>query len=144
MYERSSDAVRNCQQTYPHVAGNLRLLRCMHNMSQEQTAALLHISRSCYGALENGSRTPDIITLCKLSSLYGVSLDHLLKLDMSLHLLSLLKRGSANMAAGSFLSGYLRLSLAARNDLHRKVESLAARDRHGDDRLLPDDGGLRR
>lgn len=46
-----------------YIAGNLRLLRHLNGLSQEQTAAQLNISRSCYASLERGTRIPDFLTI---------------------------------------------------------------------------------
>ncbi|MCI9491593.1 MAG: helix-turn-helix transcriptional regulator [Lachnospiraceae bacterium] len=53
--------------------------RLASNLTQEQVAEALGISRQTVSNWENGKTYPDIINVIKMSDLYHVSLDHLLK-----------------------------------------------------------------
>ncbi len=53
--------------------------RLRAEMTQEQVAEALGISRQTLSNWENGKTYPDIVSVVKMSDLYGVSLDHLLK-----------------------------------------------------------------
>ena len=64
------------------IAHNLRLLRVCQQLSQQQIADAANMSRSCYAALENGSRQADVNTILLLSDFYGISIDRLLKDDL--------------------------------------------------------------
>lgn len=58
---------------------NLKKAREHANLTQEQVASQLHISRQAISKWENGKGTPDIYLLKNLSSLYGVSIDELVE-----------------------------------------------------------------
>ena len=48
-------------------------------LTQEQTAEALGVSRQTISNWENGKTYPDIVSIVKMSDLYGISLDDLLK-----------------------------------------------------------------
>lgn len=56
---------------------NLRKLRLACGYTQNTVAAALGVSRSTYTYYELGQTTPDMETLTKLASMFGVSLDQL-------------------------------------------------------------------
>ncbi len=53
-------------------------------LTQEQAAEALCVSRQTVSNWENGKTYPDIISVIKMSDLYSVSLDHLLKEETSM------------------------------------------------------------
>ncbi|MBQ7046167.1 MAG: helix-turn-helix domain-containing protein [Oscillospiraceae bacterium] len=53
-------------------------------LTQEQTAESLGVSRQTISNWENGKSYPDIISVIKMSDLYSVSLDYLLKEETSM------------------------------------------------------------
>jgi len=54
----------------------------MHaEMTQDQVAEKIHVSRQTISNWENGKSMPDVISLMKISDLYQISLDDLLKGD---------------------------------------------------------------
>ena len=55
----------------------LREIRIQNNMSQEQLAEKLHVTRQTVSKWEQGINQPDIYTLKQYSQLFGVSLDEL-------------------------------------------------------------------
>ena len=116
-------------QAHKHIARNLRLLRYIKGLSQEETASLLHMSRSCYCQLENGSRMPDLITVYEISRLFDVSLDYLLSFDMTEHLLSLLKHDRNDLQAQHFISKYLKLSHGARAQITTRIKRLLEQEK---------------
>ncbi len=58
---------------------NLIILRNIHGYSQEEIAEKIGISRQAYAKWENGSTVPDIEKCKRLSDLYGVTIDSLIK-----------------------------------------------------------------
>ena len=58
---------------------NLIILRNVHGYSQEEVAEKIGISRQAYAKWENGSTIPDIEKCQRLSELYGVTIDSLIK-----------------------------------------------------------------
>ncbi|UNL87448.1 helix-turn-helix domain-containing protein [Priestia koreensis] len=63
---------------------NLKAKREEHHFSQEDVAKVLNISRQSISKWENGNCYPDLDNLIKLSDLYKISLDELIKGDKSL------------------------------------------------------------
>ena len=59
-------------------------LRKEKNISQEELAEILNISRQTISNWENSKSYPDILTLIKLCNTYKLSLDELLKEDKNL------------------------------------------------------------
>ncbi|MBO2516492.1 MAG: AbrB family transcriptional regulator [Clostridiales bacterium] len=60
---------------------NLMILRNIHGFSQEQVAEKIGISRQAYAKWESGATVPDIVKCAALASLYGVTVDSLLKTE---------------------------------------------------------------
>lgn len=59
------------------ISKKLKELRKAHNMTQEQVANLIHVSRPTYTQYEIGGKRPGLETLVKIANLYKVSLDYL-------------------------------------------------------------------
>lgn len=62
----------------------IKSARKKSGLTQEQSAEALNISRQTLSNWENGKTYPDIISVIKMSDLYSVSLDHLLKEETSM------------------------------------------------------------
>ena len=62
----------------------IRNARHSVNLSQEQAAEALGVSRQTVSNWENGKSYPDILSVIRMSDLYSVSLDHLLKEEDSM------------------------------------------------------------
>ncbi len=58
---------------------NLIMLRNIHGYSQEELAEKIGISRQAYAKWESGATVPDIEKCQRLSQVYGVSIDSLVK-----------------------------------------------------------------
>ncbi len=63
---------------------NIIRLRSIHNMSQEEVASKVGISRQAYAKWESGESVPDINKCASLAAFYGVSIDSLIEEDNSL------------------------------------------------------------
>lgn len=63
------------------IGKKLKDMRLKSNLTQEQVAEKLFVSRQTISNWENEKSYPDIISIMKLSDLYDVSLDELLKGD---------------------------------------------------------------
>lgn len=59
------------------VSEKLKELRKAHNMTQEQVANCIHVSRPSYTQYELGKKRPSLEILVELAKLYKVSLDYL-------------------------------------------------------------------
>lgn len=58
---------------------NLLMLRTLHGYSQEQVSEKIGISRQAYAKWESGATVPDVQKAACLASVYGVTLDSLLR-----------------------------------------------------------------
>lgn len=63
------------------IGQKLREARLRSNLTQEQAADALRVSRQTVSNWETGKTYPDIVSVIRMSDLYKVSLDHLLKGD---------------------------------------------------------------
>lgn len=63
--------------TMNQLAQQIRVLRTAKNLSQDELAEKLYISRQAVSKWENGEATPDIDKLVQLAEIFGVSLDYL-------------------------------------------------------------------
>lgn len=61
------------------IGGKIKSARISANLTQEQVADFLNVSRQTISNWENGKAYPDIVSVVKMSDLYGISLDYLLK-----------------------------------------------------------------
>lgn len=60
---------------------NLIMLRNINGYSQEEIAEKINISRQAYAKWESGATIPDIEKCMRISEIYGVSLDSLVKTE---------------------------------------------------------------
>lgn len=63
------------------IGKKLKEARMNFNLTQEQVAEEICVSRQTISNWENGKSYPDIVSVIKLSNLYSISLDELLKGD---------------------------------------------------------------
>lgn len=61
------------------IGSKIKNARIQANLTQEQAAEALGVSRQTMSNWENEKTYPDIVSVVKMSDLYNVSLDHLLK-----------------------------------------------------------------
>ena len=64
------------------IATKIKNARIKVNFTQEQVAEALGVSRQTISNWETGKTYPDIISVVKMSDLYDISLDHLLKEEL--------------------------------------------------------------
>lgn len=67
------------------IGSKLKKARMEKGFTQEQTADALGVSRQTISNWENNKSYPDIISVIKMSEIYSISLDHLLKEDGSMN-----------------------------------------------------------
>lgn len=60
------------------IGENLKNLRIQRNLSQEDVAKMLNISRQAYCRYENNQREISLDTLCKLADFYEETTDYIL------------------------------------------------------------------
>ncbi len=66
-----------------YFAGNIKILRKRKGRTQDEVAIALNLKRSTLSGYENGIAQPDIETLISFSSYFNVSIDTLLRVDIS-------------------------------------------------------------
>lgn len=66
------------------IGSKLKKARNDKGITQEQAAELLDVSRQTISNWENNKSYPDIVSVIKMSDVYSVSLDHLLKEDKAM------------------------------------------------------------
>lgn len=69
---------------FVEIGKKLKEVRMKSNLTQEQVAEKLFVSRQTISNWENEKSYPDIISIIKLSDLYSISLDELLKGDQKM------------------------------------------------------------
>ena len=79
---------------------NLKVLRSVHSFSQDTLAKQLEINRSALGAYEEGRAEPGQFLLVKISELFGISTDRLLKEDIQQTIHRLLQANAATDGLG--------------------------------------------
>ena len=62
-----------------NIGTKIKNARTSANLTQEQVAEALDVSRQTVSNWENEKTYPDIVSVIKMSDLYNISLDHLLK-----------------------------------------------------------------
>lgn len=67
------------------IGSKLKNARNNNGLTQEQAAEFLGVSRQTISNWENNKSYPDIISVIKMSDIYSVSLDHLLKEEKSMN-----------------------------------------------------------
>ncbi len=60
------------------VANSIKRLRQEKQLSQEQLAEELHVTRQAVSNWENGKTQPDVDTLTQLASIFGVSVERII------------------------------------------------------------------
>ena len=60
------------------LAWNLRIMRRIFGLTQDQVAQYLHVIRSTYSYYEQGKTLPSIFTLQSIAAFYGITVDQLM------------------------------------------------------------------
>ena len=107
----------------------LKNLRESRNITQEQLAKHLQVSRSTVAGYETGRRQPDIGRLCKLSSLFDVSLDYLLTRTSAASPQELEPVISEKGLDRKVMRAYKTLSTASRQDVLEYIQLLQLKEK---------------
>lgn len=94
-----------------NIGEKLKTARQQSHLTQEAVADLILVSRQTISNWENEKSYPDIVNLIKLSDLYQISLDTLLKDDgkMIEHLDKITNAVKSNQKLQTFLLSYLAM-----------------------------------
>lgn len=107
-----------------HIGRNLRLLRHLHNISQDTIADYLNISRSAYRYIEAGERIPTLEMICEIAKFYDISLDYLISFDISEHILSIIRVRTGGTESMEFIKKYLELSCGGKQQVRDRINEL--------------------
>jgi transcriptional regulator with XRE-family HTH domain len=66
-----------------YFAQNIKLLRSRKKASQEEASQALELPRSTYSGYENETAEPSLSTLIRIAAFYNISLDKIVKTDLS-------------------------------------------------------------
>jgi len=110
------------------ISNNLRLLRRINNLSQEETAHALNMSRSCYASLERSSKTADISVLSDISLFYDIKFEYIIDFDIADQILPMLRKGSHDTDIISFITRYSLLSGDSKKQIREIVNSLSSNE----------------
>ena len=60
------------------LAENIRLMRRVKNLTQEQLALMAEVDRTYVSQIERCTGNPSLLVLCKLANIFGITTDQLL------------------------------------------------------------------
>ena len=105
-------------------ANTLKNLRESNNVTQDELAKYLKVSRPTIAGYETKNHQPDFERLIKISEYFHVTLDYLIKgTDLD-------KSSSNSSLDQEVQSSYQRLSLDSRQDVLKYIRLLELRDRN--------------
>lgn len=107
---------------------NLKLLRTIHGISQEDLSADICITRSTYSAYETGVKIPDLQTIDALAAIYNIGFESLVTHDLSKGLLNRIYFGDGDDQLVTILNNYESLSVAAKNVITERLDILLERE----------------
>ena len=107
---------------------NMRLLRITNDISQEELASTIHLTRSTYSAYESGAKTPDLQTLDALVTLYNISFDSLVNYDLSEGLINRIYFTEDNKDLALLLNTYQSLSVFSKFLISQRVNLLLEKE----------------
>ena len=107
---------------------NLKLLRTMNNISQDDLAAEIHIARSTYSTYETGVKVPDLQTIDALSALYNIGFDSLLNYDLSEGLMHQIYFELEDKQLADLMNNYQDLSISSKKLIMERIDVLLERE----------------
>lgn len=107
---------------------NLRLLRNIHGLSQEELSADICITRSTYSAYETGAKIPDLQTLDALAAIYDIGFESLISIDLSKGLLNRIYFDEDDRMLAELINDYESLSIASKNIVIERLDILLERE----------------
>lgn len=107
---------------------NMKFLRNMHGISQDELAATIHLARSTYSAYETGNKVPDLQTIDALAALYNIGFDSLVNHDLATGLVNRIYFDQKDDELMELLNNYLSLSIASKNLVTENLKILLERE----------------
>ena len=106
-----------------HLRANLRLIRDVMKLSQSDMARRLHMSRSCYAALETGMRSPTCDDLFIITRFTGIDADCFVSHNLRHELICQLMTSDV-ADTEVFMREYMKLSARGRELIGRYMDIL--------------------
>ena len=103
---------------------NLRLLRAMKGLSQEETAAELYVARSTYSAYETGSKIPDLQFIDAVCAFFAIGLETLLEHDISRGFMRRIFFDDSSGQLAGLMNDFEKLSVTAKKIIMERVDTL--------------------
>ena len=69
---------QNYEQLRLHLSENIRLMRRVKNLTQEQLALMAEVDRTYVSQIERCTGNPSLMVLCKLANILEITTDQLL------------------------------------------------------------------
>ncbi|HIU26567.1 MAG TPA: helix-turn-helix transcriptional regulator [Candidatus Copromorpha excrementigallinarum] len=110
------------------LSSNIKLLRSLKSISQDEMASTIHLARSTYSTYETGAKVPDLQTIDALSALYGINFEDLVNRDLSRGILNRIYFDRENTALADILNDYQSLSTASKNLVMERIDTLLERE----------------
>ena len=107
---------------------NLKLLRTMNNISQDDLAAEIHLARSTYSTYETGVKVPDLQTIDALSAIYNIGFDSLVNNDLSEGLMHKIYFEKENKELAEVMNDYQSLSIASKKIIMERIDVILERE----------------
>lgn len=107
---------------------NIKLLRTIHGISQEELSDDICITRSTYSAYETGAKIPDLQTIDALAAIYDIGFESLVNHDLSRGLLNRIYLSSSDRQLAALLNNYESLSVASKNVVTERLDILLERE----------------
>ena len=110
------------------ISDNLRFIRRISGLNQEETSRLMGISRSSYNALEVGARDATLQDISTLESISGISMDVWLIVNMRTSFRDEFESGASLLGITEFIHEYCRLSHKGRRIIARHISEYYCRE----------------
>ena len=109
-------------------AKNLKLLRTMRGISQDELSAAIYTARTTYASYENGTKVPSLPCIDAIASFYDIGLESLVNHDLSTGLLSRIYFEDENKQLAELVNEYESLSIASKNIVAERLDVLLERE----------------
>lgn len=129
---------------------NMRTLRMLTGVNQEDIANHLSLCRTAYYAIESGVRQPDFETLRKLAEFYNVNMSYIISYDIADQMLNMFRVDMNEINAARFMAKFFSLSAKGKDEIkiaimrmreyERKFSRFPWNYEESEERLLRNDG----
>ena len=112
-----------------YLGKNLRFLRDMMQISQEEAARMLHMSRASYCSVEMGSRNVTLDELRQIRLATKIDIEQLTGIDLKKQMVLGLMAIGLSSDARKFMTEYFKLSSKGRHLIGCQIRRLAGEEK---------------